>query len=314
VTGTDLPTAPARVAAVVLNYRTPELVIDCLETLAPEIDPQRDCIVVVDNQSGDDSAGAIRNAVESAGWKSVQVVESPRNGGFAAGNNYGIAAVDAQAYLLLNSDTLIRPGAVETLWRALQARTDVGLVSPRLEWPDGAPQISTFRFHSPFSELVAGSGTGAVRSLLERWDVPIPVREEAFSPEWTSFAAVMIRAEVLRVAGPLDDGFFMYFEDVDYCRRARRAGWRVWHEPEARVVHLRGGTSSVKAATAARRRRPDYYYASRRRYFRNAYGAAGPVLANLCWTLGRVVSWLRETLGSKPPHTVDRELQDNWTG
>jgi GT2 family glycosyltransferase len=112
----------------------------------------------------------------------------------------------------------------------------------------------------------------------------------------------------------MDEGFFLYFEDVDTCRRARQAGFEVWYEPAARIVHLRGGSGPVKQLSAERRRRPRYYYAARRRYFRNAHGPVGPFLANLCWSLGRGIAWLRETLGRKAPHTVERELLDVWRG
>jgi N-acetylglucosaminyl-diphospho-decaprenol L-rhamnosyltransferase len=304
-----------RVSVVVLNYRTPELTVECARSALAEIDPAQDCVVVVDNASGDGSADKIRAGLAGAGAGSaLRVIESVANGGFAAGNNLGIANVAARAYLLLNSDTWLRPGAIERLWQVLESDDRVGIVTPRLEWPDGRPQISCFRFHSPFSELIAGASTGPVRALLDAWDVPLPVTDGPSEPDWSSFAAVMIRADVIRAVGPLDSAFFMYFEDVEYCRRVRRAGWRIRNEPSARVVHLRGGSSPVKALSAARKRRPRYYYASRARYYRRAYGPAGPLAANLLWTAGRSLSWLRETLTGKPPHTVERELFDNWRG
>jgi GT2 family glycosyltransferase len=305
----------SRVAAVVLNYRTPDLVVDCVESVLRALDPTRDIALVVDNASGDGSAEKIRRVLVERGWTGrVRLVEAAENAGFAAGNNVGIRAVDAEAYLLLNSDTLVRPGAVETLFAALDADPELGLVSPRLEWPDGTPQVSCFRLHSPWSELIAGSGTGPIRSLLARWDVPLAVRETPFEPEWTSFAAVMLRRETVERVGLLDEGFFMYFEDADYCRRVWRHGLRVRHIPEARVVHLRGGSSPVKALSAARKRRPRYYYASRSRFFRRAYGTAGLLAANLMWTLGRGVAGLRQVLGRKRRHTVERELLDLWRG
>src|SRR5687767_7749351 len=97
-----------RVAVVILNYRTPDLVLDCLESLQGEIGPE-DTVVVADNHSGDGSAERIRAGIQARRLEGAQVVESPVNGGFSAGNNYGVRAVAARAYLLLNSDTIVRP-------------------------------------------------------------------------------------------------------------------------------------------------------------------------------------------------------------
>lgn len=314
MSATSTASSRHRIAVVIVNYRTPALVAECIDTLLPEIDPARDVVVIVDNASGDDSVECLRALVARHSGAPLRLVESARNGGFAAGNNLGIAAAPARAHLLLNSDTQVRPGAIAALWRRLQSRPEIGLVGARLEWPDGEPQISCFRLHSPGSELIASAGTEPVRRLLARYEVPLPVREEAFAPEWVSFAAVLVRSEVWDAVGLLDEGFFLYFEDVDTCRRARAAGFEVWYEPAARIVHLRGGSGPVKQLSAERKRRPRYYYAARRRYFRNAYGAAGPFLANLCWTVGRGIAWLREVLGGKTPHAVERELLDLWRG
>jgi len=301
-----------RIAIIVLNYRTPDLVRDCLATLPGNYDPALDRVIVVDNESGDGSAEKIRREIAERGYPSMQVLETGHNGGFAYGNNAGIRAVEAQAYMLLNSDTLVRPDALERLWRTLQAHPEAGMISPRLEWPDGTAQISCFRLHTPWSELIAGAETSVVTRLLARYDVPLPVSESKLSPEWTSFAAVMIRKQVIDAIGALDDGFFMYYEDVDFCRRVTDAGFSIVHDPEAHVVHLRGGSSPVKQLTAQRKRRPAYYYHSRARYFRNAYGLHGLVAANVAWSAGRYLSWLRERFGKKQPHVVQNELLDLW--
>lgn len=303
-----------RIAVVVLNFRTPDLVEECIDSLLPEIDREQDLVVVVDNASGDESVPRLRALLKRHPGQPITLVESPHNGGFAAGNNLGIAAARAQAYLLLNSDTLVRPGAVERLWEGLSADPKVGLVSPRLEWPDGTPQVSCFRFHTPVSEFLAGSATGFFWRLLRSFEIAVPVRDEPFTPEWTSFAAVLVRAEALAGIGGLDEDFFMYYEDADTCRRLWRAGWKVLHDPRAHVVHLRGGTSPVKSLTAERKRRPRYLYASRAHYFRKTYGPAGLLAANLLWTLGRGIAWAREIVGNKRPHVVERELGDRWRG
>ena len=231
---------------------------------------------------------------------------------FSAGNNLGIKAVIADAYLLLNSDTIVRPGAIKSLLEAMQAHPEAGLISPRLEWPDGTPQISCFRYHSPVSELIASAATGPITKLLKNYDVPIPVSDTPIEPHWTSFACVLIRREVIEQIGLMDEGYFMYFDDVDYCRRARNAGWKILHWPQARVVHLRGGSGSVKADLAARKRPKSYLYASRSRYFTKFYGPFGLLLANLFWLAGRTISLGRELVGNKQPHTCEFATQDIW--
>ena len=107
-------------AIIILNYRTPQLTLDCLASLAVQVDPGAIDVVVLDNASGDGSAEAIEQGIEQANWSAwARVVRSPENGGFSAGNNLGVRSADAQAYLFLNSDTIVRPGAVGSLLRAV---------------------------------------------------------------------------------------------------------------------------------------------------------------------------------------------------
>jgi GT2 family glycosyltransferase len=242
----------------------------------------------------------------------VRLVRSPINGGFAAGNNVGIRAVRAEAYLLLNSDTIVRPGALLTLYSTLMESSDRGLCSPRLECEDGEAQISCFRQHSPLSELIKGARTGLVTQALGRFNVPLGVQKHVSEVPWTSFACVMIKKSVFDAVGLIDEGFFMYYEDADFCREATRAGFKIVHDPSAHVVHLRGKSSPVKEATRLKKARPDYYYEARARYFRRAYGPLGALAANALWTMGRAMALPRELVGQKERHTVKREFRDNW--
>ena len=140
-----------RVAAIVLNYRTPDLSANCARSLLSSLDPEHDVVLVVDNASGDESAEKLRNELAGVTHPEIRVLATDRNGGFAFGNNAGIRAVDAQAYLLLNSDTLVRAGAVDSLFQFLEAHPRAGLVGPRLEWENGEVQVSGFRFHRPIT-------------------------------------------------------------------------------------------------------------------------------------------------------------------
>lgn len=303
-----------QLSVVIVNFRTPGFVIDCLTTLLPELDGIDGRVVVVDNHSGDDSPGIIRAwlAQHDIAGK-VLFVQSEHNSGFAGGNNTGIQSFKARYYLLLNSDTLIRPGAIRIMLDTAMRFPEAGLVSPRLEWPDGAGQESCFRFPTPFSELVAAAQTGVISRCFSRYIVAWPVQTQIARPQWTSFACVLVREEVFRQVGLMDEGYFMYFEDVEFCRRAGKAGWKIVHNPEARVVHLRGGSSPVKKQTRLKKRVPRYFYESRARYYYQAFGWFGLMSANLLWWAGRLVSGIRQLLGRSDKAAIEGQWLDIWT-
>lgn len=299
-------------AIIVLNYRTPELTEDCLASLATEVD--RECrVVVVDNASGDGSADRIEGVIARRGWNAwASVLRAPVNGGFAAGNNLAIRSIEAEAYLLLNSDTLVRPGAIRSLRDAAHARADAGIVGAGLLTARGDPAESYFRFVAPLSELLRGANSGPITRLLHAFDPTLPPTDAPREVDWVGFACALIRRQVVREIGLLDDGYFMYFEDMDYCRRARQAGWKVVYWPAAKVVHLLGGSSRVTQREILRKRAPRYYYEARARYFAKFYGRIGLWSANALWHLGRMVSLSRELLGRPASHR-DGEARDLWT-
>ena len=131
--------------------------------------------------------------------------------------------------------------------------------------------------------------------------------------DWTSFCCALIRREVLEEKGILDEGYFLYFDDVDYCRAAREAGWKIAHQPRAEVMHLEGQSNPVVENTTKGERRPKYWYRSRAHYFSKFYGKAGLLRANLLWSTGRLISLARETFGRKKPHVCELEWLDVWT-
>ena len=302
-----------RLSIVIINYKTPEMVTDCIASLLPELEGIDAIVQIVDNDSNDGSVDKIRQWLNAHVTKQkINLIESGGNLGFSGGNNVGIKAARADYYLLLNSDTLVRTGSVKALLATVEQYPQAGLVSPRLEWPDGTPQISCFRFHTPFSELILSARSYPVTRLLDGYQVPLPVSDTVVHPEWASFACIMVRREVFDAIGLMDDGFFMYYEDSEFCYQARKAGWDIIYMPTARVVHLRGGSSPVKERTRQNKRLPRYYYESRTRYFYKLYGRAGITAANLLWHCGRLISLLRELVGSKEPHICESQWRDIW--
>lgn len=300
-------------AVVIVNYRTPDMVVGCLSTLLPELKGLHAKVVVVDNNSCDSSADEIVGWLEDNDRLSqVLFVQSEHNGGFAAGNNIGIKAVRAKYYLLLNSDSLVREGSLERLLETASKHGSAGLISPRLEWPDERGQESCFNFPTPISEFMAGAMTGFIDRIFKKYVIAMPVQSELAHPQWTSFACILVRAEVFEQIGLLDEGYFMYFEDIEFCHRARRRGWDIIHDPSARIVHLRGGSSPVKKRTQLRERLPSYYYESRTRFFFQVYGYTGLISANLMWLLGRSISRIRQLLGRADKMSVKSQWIDIW--
>ena len=309
----DTPTGPVTLLVVIVNYRSAALAIDCLRSLEPEIQARGEAhVALVENQSGADQYDTLRAAIDDHGWQGwVTLIQAERNGGFAAGNNVALDwsltwPTPPDLVWLLNPDTYIRPGALVALETFLTDHAEVGLVGSRLESPDGSPQNSAFRFPSILGELVDGAQLGVLARLLQSRVVVLPMIHEAAPVDWVAGASLMIRQSVLDQVGTLDDGFFMYYEEVDLCRRARAVGWTCWYLPASRVVHLVGQSSDVTNYASFRKRRPGYWFDARQRYFRKHYGAVGASFANLLhitsFGLYRLRSWSRRHLDNNPEH------------
>lgn len=297
----------------IVNWRTAALTIDCLHTVAGERGDVRLRVYVVDNASGDGSDAQIRAAVAQNGWQEwVEVISAGQNGGFAYGNNLAIDAAlradpGATNLLLLNPDTLVRPGAFRILLDFMKSHPDVGLAGGSSEDPDGTRQCCAFRFPSPIGEFISRGGLGFVARLLQRY-LPVGLPAAQQQVDWVSGAYLLVRRQIVDQIGMLDEGYFLYFEETDFILRARRAGWTCWHVPESRIVHLVGQSSGVTTRHVAARRIPAYWFESRRRYYILNHGRAIAILADLAAIAGHAVSRLkslaRRTPGSDPPHFI----------
>jgi len=306
-----------RVTVSIVNYRTAALTLACVESVLADlaggcagIDAE---VVVVDNASGDGSAERIADWIAARPGAPVTLVRSPRNGGFAAGHNLALAGSSAEFVLLLNSDAELRPGCLAALVAALEAQPRAGIAVPRIEDAAGAALTNCFRFPGALSELERAAASGPVTARLARWRMPLGPDPDPGRIDWVEFSCALLRREMIEAVGPLDEGFFLYFEDIDYCRRAAALGWRCLQARGARALHRLGASGPVHAARAARARLPAYYYAGRTRYFRRAGGRPGLLAANAGWIAGRGLARLRPLLGKPVPRTPRAEYRDIWT-
>jgi N-acetylglucosaminyl-diphospho-decaprenol L-rhamnosyltransferase len=304
--------SPVRLLISIVNYRTSDLVIDCLRSLAAEAEAIGARAVVVDNASGDSSDERIERAIAENGWSDwVALVRSDTNGGFASGNNAAIRpALESEQppryVLLLNSDTIVYPGALLALVAFMDARPDVGIAGSRLEDPDGTRQHSRYRFPSVWSELDSGLKLGLVSRVLRDHVIAAPWLEGPHRVDWVAGASMIVRREVFDDVGLMDAEYFLYFEEADFCLNARRAGWPCWYVPASRVTHLVGRSTGVTCTPP--RRRPRYWFESRRRYFVKNHGRLYALLADAAWFAG-FVSWrVRRVVQRKPdtdpPHML----------
>ena len=302
---------------VIVNYRSADLTIDCLRSLEPEILGRGGGhVVIVENASGADQYDQLRSAIDQHNWHGwVTLIAADRNGGFAAGNNVAIRwalnwPMPPDLVWLLNPDTVVRPGALPGLEEFLATHPQVGMAGSRLEHPDGTPQNSAFRFPSLLGELEGGLRFGPASRLLRNRAVVQPLAHEARQVDWVAGASLMIRRAVFDAVGLLDDGFFMYFEEVDFCRRALAGGWPCWYVPESRVIHLVGQSSNVTSATGTLKRRPKYWFDARQRYFLAHHGRVRTLMANLLHVAAFGSFRLRSRLQRKPDNDPERLLWD----
>ena len=233
------------VSIVVLNYNTCAHLRVCLEALLAEDLPHAE-IFVVDNASTDGSADMV-----ASNFPSVHLIRSPRNGGFAYGNNQALRHARGEAVLLLNPDTLMPRGGIQGLLDVLRRHPEAGIVGPKLLRPDGSMHLACRRsFPTPAVAFHRVTGLSRLLPHTPRFgrynltyvdpDVPIEV-------DSVCGACLLIRRNVIERIGLLDERFFMYGEDLDWCLRTRQAGWTVRYEPGVVVQHQHGAASRSRA-------------------------------------------------------------------
>lgn len=302
---------------VIVNYRTAHLVIDCLHSLVQEVRSLPSVrVAIVDNDSQDGSVAKLGAAIASEGWGGwATLIPSQHNGGYASGNNLAIrpalAAPNPPDYvLLLNPDTQVRPGALKTLLEYMEQHPQIGIAGSGIEEPDGTLWPIAFRFPSVLSELDAGLQLGFISKLLSRWVVAQPMGSSPQEIDWVPGASMIIRRQVFETVGLMDEDYFLYYEETDFCLQAKRAGWPCWYVPQSRIMHISGQSTGVTGKQDVPKRLPQYVFDSRRRYFVKNHGRLYAMLADLAWTSGFIVWQVRRRIQRKPDDHPPAMLQD----
>jgi GT2 family glycosyltransferase len=244
---------------VIVSYNTREDLARTLESLHAATMATTAAIVVVDNASRDGSPAMVRER-----WPGVRVIEAGGNLGFSRANNLGIRATGSELVLLLNSDTVVPAGAIDRLVDDLRAHPEAAVVGPRLVDERGRLEISFGRMIGPFNEL----RQKRLARAYERGDPAACLEVEraasqARAVDWVTGACLLVRRRDAEAAGLLDERFFLYTEDVDFCAAIRAAGRQVRFTPAAEIVHARGRSRRVdpRASNAAYRRSQLAFYA-----------------------------------------------------
>ena len=280
---------------IIVNWNVRDLLRDCLRSIDVGRGALSVEVIVVDSASADDSVAMMRDQFS---W--VRLIPCDENVGFPRGNNIGLAEASGMHLLLLNPDTVILEDALPKMVAYLQAHSDVGALGPQLLNPDGSIQSSRRRFPTAATGFLESTWLeGLAPGVLRRYyalDLPDDATADV---DWLTGACIMVPRAIYEEIGGLDEGYYMYSEELDWCRRIKATGRRVVYFPAAQVTH-HIGKSSEQAVTA----RHINFQRAKLRYFRKYHGRvlAGAMrvflLSNYAWQL--ILEGAKGLLGSKP--------------
>lgn len=249
-------------SVIIVNWNTCALLSECITAVEREAAAILHDIWVVDNGSSDDSVAMLRRD-----FPHVHVIESKVNLGFAGANNLAMERSTGRSLLLLNTDAIVTPGSIQALLEVAGRMPRAGIVGAHLLNPDGSFQASHTNFPTLWQEFLILSTIGRRLRGSRYPSHAAEMDKGAQRVDYVEGACLLVRRDALEQVGGLDEGYFMYAEEVDWCKRMQAAGWEVWYQPTAKVVHI-GGASSANRKTS----READLYRSRVRYFRIHHG------------------------------------------
>jgi N-acetylglucosaminyl-diphospho-decaprenol L-rhamnosyltransferase len=276
---------------VIVNWNVKDLLHDCLHSLldacqaASKLDIE---IIVVDSASTDGSPQMVH-----AEFPQVRLIASEKNLGYAGGNNTGANAATGRYIFLLNPDTIVQPDALIRMVDYMDTHPAVGALGPQLLWPDGTVQSSRRRFPtlgSLFWESTLLEQWFPQNRHVRRYHVADHPSGQIQKVDWVVGAAILIRREAWLQIGPIEEDFFMYFEETDWCHRAAEAGWETHYLPDARIIHYEGKSSEQVVAARTLR-----FQRSRLRYTRKYFGQGWAIALRLFLWATFGLQWIEET-------------------
>jgi GT2 family glycosyltransferase len=289
-------TAPV-LSVVVLSWNTQALTLACLRALFAERPRHAREVIVVDNGSHDGSADAI-----AAAFPAVRLLRNPDNRLYAAGNNQGAALANGAYVCTLNSDTEVRPGALDQLVDWLAAHADYGIAAPRLADPDGSVQHACQRFPTLATALCFDSFWGTFwpgRRVVERYLMRDFDHRTSCDVDQPPGACWVLRTAEWRQLGGFDEVLSLFYNDVDLCKRLRDAGRRIRYIAEAEVMHHRGASTRNFAKMLV------LWHQNRFAYYRKHYGAFGATSVGACVRLRIWEEWWK--IGRRNRHDPGRK-------
>jgi len=304
------------IAVVIVNFRTPQLVSDCITSLAKERKnfPSLS-VVVVDNDSQDGSVNILEDFIgveQYFDW--VKIIDAPKNGGYAYGNNIGFDKAKSWLgeigyFWMLNPDTRVMPNATSALVDFLVANPK-SIVGSCLQDADGSKQVSAFNFPSVISEMCSGFCLGLLDRFFKKYIVCLPIPEKSIQCDWLAGASLMFNNKTQSLLGHLDEKYFLYFEEVDYLLHAKKKGIPCWYVPESKVIHEVGASTGISDVRKQQPRRPVYWFESRTRYFLKNHGRLYLFTADCLWPLAYGTWLIRskltdvESFQARPPYLL----------
>jgi N-acetylglucosaminyl-diphospho-decaprenol L-rhamnosyltransferase len=290
------------VAAIIVNYRTPDATIEAVAALGPDLDrTENPVVIVVDNDSGDGSAERLEKEFSGAKWAGrVVVVRSGHNGGFGSGVNVGVKYVlksfgPARYFFVLNPDATIERGALNALVSFMVEHPDAGLLGNVVRNQQGGDVIRAFRFPTVVSEFAGYASLRLISRLLGNYLVPFNPATSC-EVDWVSGVSMLFRTEVFSTVGFFDEGFFLYFEEIDFAKRIQQAGWKIYFVAVVGVDHIGALSTGMRDET---RRMPGYWFESRRRYFVKHHGRLYAAACDAAWLCGHAIFRVKNRLRTR---------------